>query len=187
MQIILQKKVSNLGLVGDVVNVAPGYYRNFLAPRKLAFLANPKSLGQMEHQKRVVEAKKGQAKAEALELKAKMETASLTLVHSAGVGDKLFGSVTAQEIVLKLKETGFEVEKRYIQMEAPIKTLGEHKIGVKLHPEVIAEIRLGITRKDEPAGKAEKEEKPKTLTLKKALFNYSLIYLSNQVLSFKNK
>lgn len=168
MQIILQKSVINLGLVGDVVDVSPGYYRNFLAPRALAFLANPKSIKQMEHQKRVVEAKKSQAKAESVALKERMEGAVLTLVHAAGSGDKLFGSVTSQEIVLKLKEAGFEVEKRYIQMEAPIKALGEHKIGVKLHPEVVAEIKLSVTRKEGSAEeKAEKEEKPKKKRAKK--------------------
>lgn len=159
VQIILQQSVKNLGMIGDVATVAPGYFRNYLFPRKLAFLANPKSLAQLEHQKRIVEAKKSKAKASAEEIKAKIEALKLELVYATGGGEKLFGAVTPQEIVSKLREKDFEVERKYIQMEAPIKTLGEHTVGVKLHPDVTATLKISVTRKEEDKkAQAPKEE-----------------------------
>lgn len=167
MQIILQKTVSNLGLVGDVVQVAPGYYRNYLAPRKLAFIANPKSIRQMEHQKKIIEIKKTKEKTIALSLKEKIEANSVKLVHSAGAADRLFGSVTSQEIVQKLKEAGFEVEKKYIQISVPIKSIGEHKVFIRLHPEVTAEITVEVAKKEEKEKDQPMEALPKKAGRKK--------------------
>lgn len=147
MQIILQKNVSNIGLVGDVVNVKPGYYRNFLAPRKLALLANPKSIKQLEHTKRVIEIKKIKEKGLALTVKEKLEKENIQLAHSAGAGDKLFGSVTSQEIIGVLKGRGFEIDRKYLKLDSPIKTIGVHMVPVKLHPEVVCEIKVEVVRK----------------------------------------
>lgn len=162
MQVILQKTVSSLGLVGDVVDVAPGYYRNYLAPRKMAFLANPKSIKEVQHQKKVIEAKKIKEKGLAESLKAKVEEASLTLTHAAGAGEKLFGSITAQEIVLALKEKGFVVDRKMLQLPNPIKTVGQHVVGLRLHPDVIANVKIEVQKKEvaaEPGADAEKPAK----------------------------
>ncbi|MBI2339010.1 MAG: 50S ribosomal protein L9 [Deltaproteobacteria bacterium] len=147
MQIILQKSVPHLGLVGDVVDVSNGYYRNFLGPRNLALLANPKSIRQVEHQKKVIEAKKIKEKAYATAVKEKMEANPVTIAHSAGAGDKLFGSVTSHEIIAALKGAGFEADKKLVKLESPIKTLGEHVVEVKLHPDVVAQVKIVVAKK----------------------------------------
>ncbi|MBI4411509.1 MAG: 50S ribosomal protein L9 [Deltaproteobacteria bacterium] len=147
MQVILQKSVSHLGLVGDVVNVAAGYYRNFLGPRNLALLANPKSIHQVEHQKKVIEAKKAKERTVAEAIKAKIEASPVTIAHAAGTGDKLFGSVTSQEVVMALKAAGFAVDKKLLKLETPIKNLGEHLVEVKLHPDVVAQVKINVLKK----------------------------------------
>jgi len=148
MQIILQKNVKHVGFVGDVVDVKPGYYRNYLGPRHLALLANPKSIKQAEHQKKIIEAKKAKEKVAAEELRTKIEAHTLVLQHAAGAGDKLFGSITAQEIALALRKNGFEIERKQLKLEAPLKTLGLHTLEVKLHPEVTAPLKVEVQKKD---------------------------------------
>lgn len=147
MQVILQKNVTHLGLVGDVVNVADGYYRNYLAPRGLALLANPKSIKELAHQKKIIESKKKKAMAEAIESKKAIESRAWAIAHLAGAGDKLFGSITSQEIAVTLRDGGVLIDRRNIRLEAPIKTLGTHKIEVKVHPEVSGTITLEVTAK----------------------------------------
>lgn len=159
MQIILQKTVSNLGLVGDVVDVAPGYYRNYLAPRNLAFIANPKSIKQLEHQKKIVEAKKAKEKTEAVIIQKKLEETPLKLIHAAGQDDKLFGSITSQEIAIALRNAGFAVDRKYIQVESPIKKLGEYNIEIKIHPEVVANLKVQIEAKKKAVEPKEGEKK----------------------------
>lgn len=148
MQVILQKTVPNLGLVGEVVQVAPGFYRNYLGPRKMALQATVGSVRQIAHQKKIIEAKTIKEKKLALELKSRIEAQPLTISHLAGEGEKLYGSITSQDIYLGLKEAGFEVDKKLIQMDAPIKTLGEHIAKVKIHPEVFADITITVQAKE---------------------------------------
>lgn len=147
MQIILQKNVTHLGMVGDVVDVKPGFFRNFLGPRKLALLANPGSVRQIEHQKKMIEAKKAKQKEEAYAIKQKIEAHVVRLEHVTGGGDKLFGSITAQEIASSLRGNGFEVDRKLVKIEVPIKTVGEHQVEVKLHPEVSAQVKVEVVKK----------------------------------------
>ncbi len=147
MQIILQKNVTHLGMVGDVVGVKPGFFRNFLRPRKLALLADPGSVRQIEHQKKIIEAKKAKQKEEALTIKQKIEAHVVRLEHATGGGEKLFGSITAQEIAGSLKGAGFEVDRKLVKLDAPIKTIGEHQVEVKLHPEVTALVKIEVVKK----------------------------------------
>lgn len=162
MQVILQKTVSNLGLVGDVVDVKPGYFRNFLLPKSLAFVANPGSVKEAAHQKQVVELKKAKEKLVAAELKGQLEKLEVVLVHSAGAGDKLFGSITSSEIALTIKEKGYSIDRKMVLIDGPIKNLGEHILDIKLHPEVIAKVKLTVNRKPgEEIEKAPKEKKAK--------------------------
>ncbi|HBF12710.1 MAG TPA: 50S ribosomal protein L9 [Deltaproteobacteria bacterium] len=149
MQVVLRETINGLGFVGDIINVKPGYYRNYLAPRSIAFLANPGSIRELEHQKRVIEVKKGKEKELALKFKEKLEADQISIVHNAGSGDKLFGSINTQEIVAHLKEKGFVVDRRLMALEAPIKTLGVHIVNVKLHPEVVANVKVEVVKKEE--------------------------------------
>lgn len=168
MQIILKKTVKNLGLVGDVVKVAPGYYRNYLAPRQLAFLANPKSLKQLEHEKKIIERKKEEAKQSSESVKEKIESQEIKILQAAGSGDRLFGSITSQQIAEKLFEAGFtDVDRKSIHLESPIKTLGVHEVPIKLHSEVIATIKVNVIRKGKAPDKKEKTEKKKEKKEKK--------------------
>lgn len=154
-KIILQQTVPQLGLVGDVVDVAKGFYRNYLAPRNLALIADPKSLRQLEHTKKIIESKKQKEKTGALNLKAKIENAAMTFTHASGAGDKLFGSITSQEIARALMAQGFPVDRKMIQMAAPLKNLGTHSVEVKLHPDVTALVKIEVLKKEE-----EKKEEP---------------------------
>lgn len=147
MQVILQQSVHGLGMVGDVVSVRDGYFRNFLSPRRLALEANTSRVKQWEHHKKVVEAKKEKARGGALELKSRLEAQPLKVEHAAGANDKLFGSLTVQEIVRVLKEGGFQVDRRLVLLEAPIKTTGRHEVGVKLHPDVVAKVIIEVVPK----------------------------------------
>lgn len=149
MQVILQKNVTHVGFVGDVVDVKPGYYRNYLGPRQLALLANPKSIKQAEHQKKVIQAKKAKEKSAAEEIKIKIEAHAIEIKHSAGAGDKLFGSITAQEIAVALRKDGFEIDRKQLKLEAPLKTLGSHTLEVRLHPEVVAMLKVDVQKKED--------------------------------------
>lgn len=162
MQVILKKTISTLGLVGDVVNVAAGYYRNFLAPRNLAFLADAGSVKAAAHQKQVIASRKEKEKAVSLEIKKRLEASPLTLEHQAGEGEKLYGSITSKEIALRIREGGFDIDRRQLRLENPIKTLGEHEVEIKLHPEVSAKLKVQVTRKEKIAEvKTEKSAEPK--------------------------
>ena len=134
-------------MVGDVVNVRDGYFRNYLSPRRLALEANTSRVKQWEHHKKVVEAKKEKEKGVALELKGRLEAQPFKVGHAAGANEKLFGSLTAQGIVLVLKEGGFQIDRRNLLLEAPIKTAGRHEVGVKLHPDVTAQVVIEIVPK----------------------------------------
>lgn len=166
MQVVLQETVYHLGLVGDVIDVSAGYYRNFLSPRKLAMAASHGNIRQAAHQKKLIEAVKIKQKVIALELKGRMEAVGLSFQHAAGQ-TKLFGSITSNEIYESLKTKGFEVGKKFIQMEGPIRTLGEHGVKIKLHPEVIAEMKVTVTKKEEVAEKGPPPQEVKKTRKKK--------------------
>lgn len=147
MQVILQKTVTHLGMVGDVVDVKSGFFRNYLGPQGFALIADPKSIKQIEHQKKMIEFKKAKEKIDALKIKERLEAELLKITHAAGSMEKLFGSVTSQEVQNRLREAGFLVERRYILMDAPLRTVGKHIVQVKLHPEVIADVIIEIEGK----------------------------------------
>lgn len=150
MQVILRKTVSGLGHIGDVVKVRPGYFRNYLEPRQMAFLANPQSLKQLDHQKKMIEQKSVEEKEKALATKESLAEKVFEIEHLAGEGGKLFGSVTSQEISEKLSVDGFSVDRKFIQLDQPIKAIGEYTLKAKLHPEVIADIKVNVIGKDAP-------------------------------------
>jgi len=145
MKVILRENVDGLGLIGDVVNVKPGYARNYLLPKGFALRADSASLKELEHQKRQLEFKRQKAAADAEALKARIESLSFTFEERAGEEGKLFGSVTNMDIEVKLKDAAVDIDRRKIQLAEPIKTVGEHPVAIKLDAGVVAEITVAVT------------------------------------------
>jgi len=146
MKVILFEDVPRLGTVGNVVNVAPGYFRNYLAPRRLAVEATPQNTKALEHRKKTISRVQAKEKSDAEALAATFSTISIKVYLKAGENDRLFGSVTTAEIVEKLKEAGYEVDKKKIHLPEPIKALGEFPIEIKLHPEVTAQLKVIVEK-----------------------------------------
>ena len=149
MKVILQETLEGVGNLGDLLDVSPGFARNYLLPRNKAVEANNRNIKEFEHAKRVTAEK---AKKERLEIESfakKVSTVSLTMPMQVGKDDKLFGSVTAKDIAEGLAEQGFPVDRRKIQLPHPIKELGTFAIAVKLPRDVSASISLHVVKKQE--------------------------------------
>lgn len=144
MKVILKENLENLGHIGDIVKVAPGYARNYLLPRGFATEATLKNAKALEHAKRQLEYKKNKVLEQARGIAAKIESLTLTISHQAGEEGKLFGSVTNMELAEKLKEQGVEIDRKKIVSE-PIKQVGEFTATVKVHPEVSATLKVVIS------------------------------------------
>lgn len=151
MEVILKENVGSLGFIGDVVRVKPGYARNYLIPKKLAVPASRHNVLQFEHYKKLLEVKRAQKKVEADELKKRLESIELKIEQAAGENERLFGSVTTHDIQKLLKDQSYDVDRKLIRLEAPIKTLGVHDVEIKLHQDVSAKIKIHV----EAQGKAE--------------------------------
>jgi len=145
MKVILQENLENLGHIGDIVKVAPGYARNYLIPKGFALLANEKNTKAMEHAKRQLEYKKNKMLEQAKAIATKVEAITLSLVHQAGEEGKLFGSVTNMELAEQLKIQGLEIDRKKIVSD-PIKQLGEYTVVVKIHPEVTANLKVVVSK-----------------------------------------
>ena len=144
IEVILREDVKSLGRAGDLVRVKPGYARNFLLPEGLAYEATEGNKKRIAAEGRV-RASRGQAeRAEAERVAATLGAVTLTLVGKAGEEGKLFGSITPQDIADALARQGHEVDKRRIDLEHPIKTLGHHTVGIRLPHEVHAEVRVSV-------------------------------------------
>jgi len=144
IEVILREDVKSLGRAGDLVRVKPGYARNFLLPQGLAYEATEGNKKRIAAEGKA-RTNRGQAeRAEAERVAATLGAVTLTLVGKAGEEGKLFGSITPQDIAEALAKQGHEVDKRRIELEHPIKTLGQHTIGIRLPHEVRAEVRLSI-------------------------------------------
>lgn len=144
MKVFLKEDVKNLGKIGDVVNVAEGYARNFLLPKKVAVEANPKNLKEFEHNKRIIQEKAAKIKDASKATADKLSALTLTIKAKAGEEDKLFGSVTTMDIAEAFKAEGFEVDKKKILLGEPIKRLGEYTVEVKIHSEVNATVKVQV-------------------------------------------
>jgi large subunit ribosomal protein L9 len=150
IKVILRQDVAELGASGDVVTVKPGYARNFLLPRGLAFEATTANIKQLEEEKRRGEAKSKRDFLEARRRASQLEDVSLTFHANAGEEGKLFGSVTSADIADRLKEQGldFEVDKREIELDEPIKALGVFTVPIRLHTDVKPEIKVWVIKQD---------------------------------------
>lgn len=148
MKVILQEEVKGLGKMGDVVNVAEGFARNYLIPRKLAVEANVKNVKALEHEKRKVEEKARKMRSEAERLSEKLAAMTLTISAKAGEEERLFGSVTTMDIAEALKREGIEIDRKKILLEEPIKRLGTHSVGIRIHPDVTARVSVRVVAEE---------------------------------------
>lgn len=170
MQVILLERIEKLGQMGDVVDVKAGYARNFLLPQKKALRATKENLAQFESRKQQLEADNLVRRQEAEAVVKKMEELNVVLVRQASESDQLYGSVNARDIVEAVTEAGFTIERKQVLLDHPFKTLGLHKARIALHPEVIVEVTVNISRSAEEAklrdkGKLEKAGGGKEETL----------------------
>ncbi|MBF0490771.1 MAG: 50S ribosomal protein L9 [Candidatus Omnitrophica bacterium] len=147
MEIILTENVENLGKVGDVKKVRDGYARNYLIPRSLAVLASAANTKRIEKEKAKKLALYEEQRKEAQGKADELSKVSITVAVEVNDQEKLYGAVTESEIIKALEAEGQKIEKKSLVIEKPIEELGIFEIGVKLHPEVIAKIRLWVTKK----------------------------------------
>jgi large subunit ribosomal protein L9 len=149
MKVILQEDIKNVGKVGQLLEVATGFARNYLFPKKLAVLATEKKVKEWNHLQKVSDAKKKKAMATRQELVNKLKDVTLNFaMESASGSEKIFGSITTMDISDKLEEQGYLVDKRDIHLEEPIKVLGQHKASIKLGEGLEAEITIAVDKKD---------------------------------------
>jgi large subunit ribosomal protein L9 len=144
MEVILREHVDNLGRRGEVVKVAAGYARNFLLPRKLALAVTEHNKRQIERERAAAEARELEEKTQAEAYAQRLTQTDIEIARRVGENDTLYGSVTAADIAQALHTKGFEIDKRKIQLGDPIKALGESTIPVKVHRDVIAQLRVKV-------------------------------------------
>ena len=149
MEVILKQDVDELGLEGDIVNVAKGYARNFLVPQKFALEATEHNRKALELQRKKIETRRMRVKEDAERAKSAMEEVELVFSQKAGEEGKLYGSVTTMDIAAQLESKGITVDRRKLVLEKPIKTLGEFEVGVRLYPEVTANIKVIVNADEE--------------------------------------
>lgn len=146
MEVFLLKTIPALGNRGDTIKVKPGYARNYLFPRNLAAPATEASRKAMQEEEKILQRRDEHAQSAAQDLAAKMIDASCTIPVQVGEEDKLYGSVTANDIANELKRQGFEIEKRQVELEEPIKQLGVYSIPLKLHSNVSVQIKVWVVK-----------------------------------------
>jgi large subunit ribosomal protein L9 len=151
VKLILREDVPSLGDAGELVSVKPGYARNYLIPQGKAGFATEANVKELEHQRRVVEAKLAKELASLTAVRKHVEGLTLEVKARAGEEGKLFGSVTSLQIAELLAENGIEVDRRRVQLSEPIKELGEHSVGVKLHRDLVAQIVVTVSAEQAPA------------------------------------
>ncbi|HKD90644.1 MAG TPA: 50S ribosomal protein L9 [Terriglobales bacterium] len=154
MEVILKEDVPKLGNRGDVVKVAEGYGRNYLLPRKLAIEANAATKGVIEQMKAAALRRSAREKGEAEQLAKQFDGVKLIFHRKTGERDHLFGSVTAADIAQALEKQGFNIDRRKIHLNEPLKSLGEYTVPVRLHREVTAPVQVAVLKEggeQEPA------------------------------------
>jgi large subunit ribosomal protein L9 len=144
IEVILREDVKSLGRAGELVRVRPGYARNFLLPKGLAYEASEGNKKRIAAETKARTTRLEADKVEAQAFAARLAAANVTLTGKAGEEGKLFGSVTAQDVADALAKQQIQVDRRRIELEHPIKTLGSHTVAIRLHPEVHAEVRVQV-------------------------------------------
>ncbi len=149
MEVILKEDVPKLGSRGDVVKVAEGYGRNFLLPKKLAIEANQANKAVIAQMKEAAVRRHQKDKADAEKLAAQINEVSISLKRRSGEHDQLFGSVTSSDVAAELEHKGFNIDRRKLVLDEPIKTLGEHKVAVRLFKDVTAHVKITVEKEAE--------------------------------------
>jgi large subunit ribosomal protein L9 len=156
MDVILLERVHNLGQIGDVVKVKPGYARNFLLPTRKALRATEANKAKFESQRAQIEAMNLEKRSEAEKVRGKVDGLKVVVIRQAGETGQLFGSVNARDLAEAVTAAGFTVDRRQIILDRPIKTLGLHPIRVALHPEVVVGVTANVAKSTEEAEAQEK-------------------------------
>ncbi|MFN3695335.1 MAG: 50S ribosomal protein L9 [Ignavibacterium sp.] len=146
MKVILRQNIDKLGKIGQIVDVKDGYALNYLIPKGFAYVAVKGNVKALEEEKKIVEKRSQQELKAAEMLASELEKISVTIPVQVGEEDKIFGSVTTQMIADALKEKGHDIDKRKIELEEQIKTLGIYNVNIKLHPSISAKIKLWVVR-----------------------------------------
>jgi len=146
MQVILLENIDRVGKKGAIINVSDGYARNFLLPKKKAVEATPVNKKRLEEELKHAEKRLEKEKEVLQALAGKINSASVTIAQKVGDGDRLFGSVTAMDIVDALAKEGVHIDKKKIHIENPIKELGAFTVPIKLHPEITAELKVNVVK-----------------------------------------
>ncbi len=149
MEVILRQDLDDLGLEGDIVNVAKGYARNYLIPKGLALESNPRNLKSLELQRKKIEIRKLKARENAEIVKKQIEGLEIVFKHKAGEEGKLYGSVTRKDISSYLETQGIVVDRKKIFLETPIKELGEFSATIKIYPEITATVNIKVVPEEE--------------------------------------
>jgi large subunit ribosomal protein L9 len=147
MEVILHQDVDRLGKAGQVIKVKDGFARNFLIPNGLAVPMTSSNLKRLEEERQKKTRQEDKVKKEAESIKEKIAGLSLTMPVLVQEEEKLYGSITAQDIITALKEEGFAIDKSAVLLEEPIKGLGIYEVGIKLHPEITTHIKVWIVKK----------------------------------------
>jgi large subunit ribosomal protein L9 len=166
MQVILLERIESLGQMGDVVNVKPGYARNFLLPRQKALRATKDNVAYFESQKKVLEADNQKRREEAEKLGKKVDGIKVAIIRQASEAGQLYGSVSGRDIADAVVEKGFKVDRTQVRMDRSYKLLGLYPVKINLHPEVTVEVTINIARSKEEA--KIQEEKGEALITKTA-------------------
>lgn len=149
MEVILREDVEKLGARGQLVKVSPGYARNFLLPKRLAVAATESNKKIVEQERQAHLRREAKLAADAGDLAKMMAGVSLTFSQKAGESDQLFGSVTSKDIADALEKQGYTIDRRKVALDDPIKTLGEFKVGLRLHKDVTTEITVHVVKEVE--------------------------------------
>ena len=149
MEVILREHVDNLGRRGDVVKVAPGYARNYLLPRKMALAVTEANRKLIERERKVSDAREAEEKQTAEALASRVSQAELTIERRVGETEQLYGSVTSADLAEALAAKGLEIDKRKIQLDEPIKAVGEFTVPVRLHRDVTAQLKVHVVKQDQ--------------------------------------
>jgi large subunit ribosomal protein L9 len=146
MEVILREDVEKLGQRGQVVKVTAGYARNFLLPRRIAVAATGSNKKIVDQEREAYLKREAKVQIDAQDLGKLLSAVELTISQKAGENDQLFGSVTVADLAAALEKKGYNIDRKKIQLDEPIKTLGEFKVGVKLHKEVTVELPVHVVR-----------------------------------------
>ncbi len=146
MQVILRKEFDTLGKSGEVVNVRPGYARNYLIPRGIAYAASKSNMARLEDERRMGDRRDLKERRAAGDLSARLQGLRVTANVQTGEEDRMFGSVTASDIADLIKARGIELDRRKIQLEEPIRHLGEFEVPVRLHRDVVVNITVDVVK-----------------------------------------